>query len=158
MTPCVSFKMGGEGFGIPLDQVREIAAIARIAPVPMAPRAIKGIAAWRGRVVTLIDVATLFDRSLPRARSFQDQLAILLAEPFEHVGLFVHAPVEIRQAAAAAAPRQAVAAAAGALDDSAPAPAASPASAAGGLLHLLSAADLVAHCEQRVAARFRRRS
>ncbi|HET9481249.1 MAG TPA: chemotaxis protein CheW, partial [Candidatus Polarisedimenticolia bacterium] len=95
---CVRFRLGAEGFGLPLAQVREISTVGALSRVPLAPAGIKGLLNLRGRVVTLLDVARIFGRELPAARSAEDRLALVLSGPWEHLGLYVHAPVEIAHA------------------------------------------------------------
>src|SRR2546422_340952 len=97
-SSCVRFRLGQQGFGVPMEEIREITAAGRITPVPLAPPVVRGLANLRGRVVTLIDVATVFARPLPPARFLEDRLALILSSPYEHLGLYVHAPVEIGQA------------------------------------------------------------
>ena len=109
---CVRFKLGDQSFGLPLSEVREIVHARAIAGVPLAPAAVRGLLSMRGRVITLLDPAALLGLPLPPARRPTDQLGLLLAAPWEHVGLYVHAPAEIlraRGAAVASATRAAAA-------------------------------------------------
>lgn len=167
---CVRFRLGTDGFGIPLSQVREIAPVEKITVVPMAPAAVRGLVRVRGHVVTLIDVATIFERELPVARSREDCLMVILAEPYQHLGLYVHAPVEIGRTTIqslqpAATPLAMVAAIDSHssiylgrngdfdsdldTDDNA---------TSGGVVHLLSTREIVAWCDARVLEGFRRRN
>ena len=52
----VTFKVEGQLFGIPVLRVQDILKPDRIAPVPLAPREVKGSINLRGRIVTVIDV------------------------------------------------------------------------------------------------------
>jgi len=150
----VNFRLGGEGFGIPLSQIREIAPVGEIAPVPLAPASIRGLANLKGRVVTLIDVAHLLSLPLPEARSPADRLALVLAPPWAHLALFVHAPVEIARADAAQPSRAAaLAATAGG-----PAWTTTALHAESRPFNMISAADLVSRCEARVIEGFRRKA
>src|SRR5262245_34587179 len=97
---CVRFRLGRQGFGMPLDQVHEIVAAGSITPVPLAPSVIRGLANVRGRVVTLIDIATVFQRVLPPAHAAVERLALILSPPWGHLAVYVHAPVEIGHAVA----------------------------------------------------------
>ena len=180
---CVSFRLGRDGFGLPLEQVREIVAAGAITQVPLAPAVIRGLSNLRGRVITLIDAATVFNRPLPPARAAEDRLALLLGPPWEHLGVYVHAPVEIGQAAMERTPRTSMMgtsmtmAAAGGASDRAPdrapgggtdsprepedpddVPAVGLATVAGGFIHMVSARELVAFCEAKVLERFRKRN
>ena len=160
VTPngCVSFRLGEEGFGIPLDQVREIAPADRITPVPQAPPAVRGLLNLRGQPITVLDVARLFGLPMPPARDAKDRLVVVLTPPYEHIGLLVHLPVEISHASLEAIPARAGRAAQG-LDwrDETQGPSQGPAAVSGRVVQLLSAQDLVAHCEARVFEGFRRK-
>jgi len=175
---CVRFRLGRQGFGLPLEQVREIVAAGAITPVPLAPAVIRGLANVRGRLVTLIDVATVFQRALPPARDPVERLALILAPPFGHLGVYVHAPVEIGQAVAEK-PTQAMSAVAGKMgvgeaggnaaattgagtekegSGGSGGPAVGLATVSGELVHMVSARDLVAFCEAKVLEGFRRKN
>ena len=54
----VTFKVEGQLFGIPVLRVQDILKPERIAPVPLAPKEVKGSINLRGRIVTVIDVRT----------------------------------------------------------------------------------------------------
>ena len=161
---CVRFKLGDQSFGLPLAEVREIVHARAIAAVPLAPAAVRGLLSMRGRVITLLDPAALLGLPLPAARRPTDQLGLLLAAPWEHVGLYVHAPAEILRARAAIAPGARAAAATAAGDDGA---AQEPgarglvrelAPVNGALIQILSARDLLARCDASVLDLFRRRA
>ena len=159
---CVNFHLGRDWFSLPLAQVREISPAGRIAPVPLAPPVVRGITNWRGRVITLIDVAKVFDRPLPPARAAVDRLALILADPYGHLGLYVHAPVEIGEAVSGEVqPRVMQAAAGSGAEVEAPGsltPAGSLVTVAGRLTQMLCARDLIAHCEVQVIEGFRRKT
>ncbi len=52
----VLFRVRGEWFAIPLVQVQAIAPPGRITRVPNAPRGVKGVVDWRGKIWTLYDL------------------------------------------------------------------------------------------------------
>ncbi|MEE9317399.1 MAG: chemotaxis protein CheW [Rhodospirillales bacterium] len=52
----VTFRVGNQLFGIPVLRVQDILTPDRIAPVPLAPKEVKGSINLRGRIVTVIDV------------------------------------------------------------------------------------------------------
>ncbi|MCH7937687.1 MAG: chemotaxis protein CheW [Proteobacteria bacterium] len=52
----VTFRVEGQLFGIPVLRVQDILKPERIAPVPLAPKEVKGSINLRGRIVTVIDV------------------------------------------------------------------------------------------------------
>jgi len=59
---CLLFRLGDRPFGLPLDQVGEIAPVERLHPVPLAPRPVLGLMNLRGQVITLV-AASYFLRS-----------------------------------------------------------------------------------------------
>ena len=127
--------------------------------MPLAPPVIRGLANLRGRVITLIDVATVFSRSLPPSRFAEERLALVLCSPWEHLGLYVHAPVEIGQAAAESAGEQTMAVGSGIAAEEAPGiPSLGIVSISGHFVHMVSAMELVAFCEARVLEGFRKRN
>ncbi len=46
----------GKPFAIPSEQVRAVTRVGRITRIPHTPREIRGVANWRGRVITLYDL------------------------------------------------------------------------------------------------------
>ena len=165
MNACVKFRLGQQGFGLRLDQVREIAAAGRITPVPLAPTVVRGLANVRGRVITLIDVATIFGRPLPPTRFLEDRLVLILSAPWEHLGVYVHAPVEVAQSVVetlSAPPLQTMSMTTAGSHGGAPQeslagmPAVGLATVAGEIINILSAGDLVSFCEARILEGFRK--
>ena len=96
---CVRFSLDGQSFGLPLDQVREIAAVQRVHPVPFAPPHVVGLINLRGQVVTLLDMAAILGRPFtPEADA--PGMALVLSAPRENLALRVPAPVQIGEARA----------------------------------------------------------
>ncbi len=160
---CVRFRLGDQSFGLPVGEVREITHASTVAGVPLAPAAVRGLLSLRGRVITLLDPSALLGPPLPPARRPADRLCLLLAAPWEHVGLYVHAPVEIlrgRGAAIRPGVAAAVATAAGdAVEMGAPGVRGivrELAHASGSLIQMISARDLLARCDASVVDLFRR--
>ncbi len=152
---CLRFRIGSAGFELPLESVEEIAAVETICPVPLAPTAVKGVATWRGRVVTLLDLATLLGAASPARAANADRLALILMKPFEHLGLYLEGPVELSHEAVARAALRAEMFGEGSL-------AIRPGT--GGDVPtedrptLISVPELVAGCERAVLQQFRRRT
>ena len=53
----VVFELGGERFGIELRQVREVAVLPAVTPVPSMPPWLLGVANLRGEVVPVVSLA-----------------------------------------------------------------------------------------------------
>ena len=68
----VTFHLGAEEFGIPIETVREVLRVGDITRVPQAPPHVKGITNLRGRIVPIVSIKSrmgLPDAALtPRAR------------------------------------------------------------------------------------------
>lgn len=52
----VLLEVRGESFILPSDQVRAVTPVGRITRIFHAPRGIRGVANWRGKVLTLYDL------------------------------------------------------------------------------------------------------
>jgi purine-binding chemotaxis protein CheW len=61
----VTFIVAGQLFGVPVIRVQDILTPDAVAPVPGAPKEVRGLINLRGRIVTVIDVRTHL--SLPKA-------------------------------------------------------------------------------------------
>ncbi|MDZ4077924.1 chemotaxis protein CheW [Hydrocarboniphaga sp.] len=66
----VGFSIGEQSFALPIHCVREVNPSARYEAVPGAPRFVLGVAALRGRIVTVIDLhgRLQIERPADRAR------------------------------------------------------------------------------------------
>ena len=155
MEPILTFEVRSEWFGLLSRDVREVARLRGVRPVPRAPGTIAGLAEVHGRIVTLIDP----ERALPSAQDGarpgaapgdtdreRETFGVVLALPYEHLGLLVRSRVDV----------------ASSLDEGT-APAGVPASwlrarlqAGDRLLNLLSLPGLVSRVEESIRAGFRR--
>lgn len=57
LMPVLRWTIGDEQYGTPLHEVREVADVRRVTPVPGAPATLLGVVAWRGEVLNLLDPA-----------------------------------------------------------------------------------------------------
>ncbi len=53
---CVSFYLGEDLMGIPIEQIEEINRQLALTPVPHSPPHVRGVIHLRGEVVTVIDL------------------------------------------------------------------------------------------------------
>lgn len=58
MTEYVSFTTAGQLFGLPIECVQDVFTLGKITPVPLAGREIVGVLNLRGRILTVIDLAS----------------------------------------------------------------------------------------------------
>jgi chemotaxis signal transduction protein len=57
MRTLLLWSIGAEQYASPIEDVREVALLPRITPVPAAPAALIGVVSWRGLVHNLFDPA-----------------------------------------------------------------------------------------------------
>jgi len=103
MGPILTFETRSEWFGLMASDVREVARLRGVRPVPRAPEVIAGLAEVHGRIVTLIDLdrlipageATVDGRAAGRSGAAGDAFGIVLALPYEHLGILVRSEVDV---------------------------------------------------------------
>ena len=66
MTDYVTFTTAGQLFGVPIEHVQDVFALANITRVPLAGLEIAGVLNLRGRIVTVIDLANRLQLDAPR--------------------------------------------------------------------------------------------
>ena len=54
----VTFRVGHQWVGLPVETVQEVLVAQRLAPVPLAPPAVAGFLNLRGQIVTAVDLRT----------------------------------------------------------------------------------------------------
>ena len=62
----VTFTTPGQLFGLPIEHVQDVFALANITRVPLAGPEIAGVLNLRGRIVTVIDLANRLQLDAPR--------------------------------------------------------------------------------------------
>jgi purine-binding chemotaxis protein CheW len=107
LESIVTFEVRGEWFGVRARDVREVAQLRGVRPVPRAPRSIAGLAEVHGRLVTLLDLERLLpaphasgpsvprDEAVPRGR---DEFGVVLAAPYDHLGILSRTEVDVTSA------------------------------------------------------------
>jgi len=58
----LAFNKQNERYGILLDEVVAVEALEHFTPVPGAPKFIRGVAPWRGSILSLLDLGQFFGR------------------------------------------------------------------------------------------------
>ena len=59
----LTFVLGGDAFGIPIEQVREIIEFGGLTPVPTMPPYLRGVISLRGAVVPVVDLQVRFGQA-----------------------------------------------------------------------------------------------
>ena len=93
LTEYVTFTLGGQMFGLPIERVQEVFRPARITRVPLAGAQIAGVLNLRGRIVTAIDMRSRLD--LPPRGKDETAMAIGIESGSESFGLLVDALGEV---------------------------------------------------------------
>lgn len=94
--PFLLFRVRGQWFAIPLLQVQVIAPPGRITRAPNAPRGVKGVVDWRGKVWTLYDLGECLD--LPDPPTHASYMILLQLKPSDmEVGFIAEEVREIRE-------------------------------------------------------------
>ena len=93
-TLCLLFRAGGERVAIRAADVQKVSPLGQLSRLPRLPAAVLGITQHRGRIVTVLDAATILLDSLTAA-SAPDARLLILERPVRHLGLLVDAVEEI---------------------------------------------------------------
>ncbi len=89
----LTFRLGTEEYGIPVEYVVEIIGIQPITSLPEVPSYIKGVINLRGKVIPVIDVRIRFEM---QERKYDDRTCIIVVSIEEMlVGLIVDTVKEV---------------------------------------------------------------
>lgn len=91
MTMCeyVTFRIGGQLFGLSVTEIHDVFRPARMTPVPLSGQEIAGVLNLRGRIVTAIDARSRLGlRALEKDKRAQ-RLAIGVEHGGESFGLVI---------------------------------------------------------------------
>jgi purine-binding chemotaxis protein CheW len=94
----VVFSLGGEEYGVKINQVREIMKTGDVTMVPNAPDFIRGIINLRGKIVVVIDLEKRF--LLKRAEEFTGKHIIISEMAESTFGIMVDEVTEVMRIAA----------------------------------------------------------
>jgi purine-binding chemotaxis protein CheW len=89
----VSFKLGGETFGIEITKIREIILVGEITRVPEAPSYVKGLINLRSTVIPVIDLRSRF--SLAETELTADSRIMVLHVGTRTIGIVVDSVNEV---------------------------------------------------------------
>ena len=82
----VTFEIGGQLFGVPIDEVQDVFKPVRLTPVPLAHADVAGVLNLRGRIVTMIDCRTHLGME---RRPSEDVMAVGVEKAGESYGLLI---------------------------------------------------------------------
>jgi purine-binding chemotaxis protein CheW len=92
----VTFRVGGEEFGLDVFQVHEILRYTEPTPVPKAPAFVEGVLDVRGALIPVIDLRKRFE--VPHVAYDDDTRIVLVDFQGERLGLVVDAVTEVLRA------------------------------------------------------------
>ena len=89
----LSFRLGGEVYGIEIRHVTEIVGIQKITEVPDMPQYMKGVINLRGNVIPVVDVRLRFHM---QPREYDDRTCVIVVNINDaSIGLVVDAVKEV---------------------------------------------------------------
>jgi purine-binding chemotaxis protein CheW len=89
----VSFKLGGETFGIEITKIREIILVGEITRIPETPAYVKGLINLRSTVIPVIDLRARF--SLAESELTADSRIMVLHVGRRTIGIMVDSVNEV---------------------------------------------------------------
>jgi purine-binding chemotaxis protein CheW len=89
----VTFRVGGEEFGLDVFTVHEILRHTGVTPVPKAPRFVEGVLDVRGTLVPVVDLRKRFE--VAEARVDEETRIVLVDFEGERLGLVVDSVTEV---------------------------------------------------------------
>lgn len=87
----IGFRLGGQHYAVPVDQVQEVIRPRDIAAVPGAPGIVLGLMNLRGRLLPVLDGRRRLGLRSQSVGSAQLQRVLVFAGEDEHVGVLVEA-------------------------------------------------------------------
>jgi purine-binding chemotaxis protein CheW len=94
----LGFYLGQEVYGLPLEQLREVARVAQVRRVPGAPAGVAGLVNLRGEILCALDVRAIL--GLPPHRTSDSPFLIALRGFGDPLGLIVDSIADIYAVAA----------------------------------------------------------
>lgn len=85
---CV-FRLGATAYAVPVGQVREVAMLPRVTPVPRMPAQVRGVANLRGLLLPVVDPAALLGHAATPLAAVTP--TVVLRHGAQDVGLAVDA-------------------------------------------------------------------
>ena len=82
----VTFEIGGQLFGVPIDEVQDVFKPQRLTPVPLSHSDVAGVLNLRGRIVTMIDCRSHLGME---RRASDDVMAVGVEKAGESYGLLI---------------------------------------------------------------------
>jgi purine-binding chemotaxis protein CheW len=92
-APYLGFFLDSEVYGLPLEQLREVARLTRLRRVPGAPPGVAGLVNLRGEIICALDVRTIL--GLPAHAPADSAILVALRGFADPLGLVVDSIADI---------------------------------------------------------------
>ena len=92
-VPYLGFYLGAEVYGLPLEQLREVARVSHLRRVPGAPTGVAGLVNLRGEILCALDVRAIL--GLPAKASADSSFLVALRGFGDPLGLVVDSIADI---------------------------------------------------------------
>jgi purine-binding chemotaxis protein CheW len=92
-VPYLGFYLGAEVYGLPLEQLREVARVSHLRRVPGAPAGVAGLVNLRGEILCALDVRAIL--GLPAKGSTESAFLVALRGFGDPLGLIVDSIADI---------------------------------------------------------------
>jgi purine-binding chemotaxis protein CheW len=89
----LGFYLGTEVYGLPLEQLREVARVSQLRRVPGAPAGVAGLVNLRGEILCALDVRAIL--GLPAKASTESPFLVALRGSGDPLGLIVDSIADI---------------------------------------------------------------
>ncbi|MBI3787554.1 MAG: purine-binding chemotaxis protein CheW [Ignavibacteriales bacterium] len=93
LLQLVSFKIGGEEFGVDILRVQEINRMLEVTRVPNSPEFVDGVINLRGKVIPIVDLRSRF--GMPRKEHDKDTRIVVVELTGKIIGFVVDAVSEV---------------------------------------------------------------
>ena len=86
-TQYVTFRVGELLFGVDVSHVQEVLRAQPMTPIPLAPKAVKGLVNLRGQIITAIDLRSLL--GMDTISDVRSSMNVVIRSDGERVSLLV---------------------------------------------------------------------
>ncbi len=86
----IVFELGGQEYGLFIDQIREVVPVPRITEVPLTANYIKGVANVRGNILAIIDLEERFQLKKAALPKHLKSFLMVLADEEMQMGILVN--------------------------------------------------------------------
>jgi purine-binding chemotaxis protein CheW len=89
LIQLVDFKLGGESYGLSIDQVKEVVLTPQVAKMPQTPIYIKGLSNIRGNIIAIMDLEQKFGLRRGDVSEDEFQYTLVIEDEKYKIGVLV---------------------------------------------------------------------